>query len=321
MRRSETHRSRLAVAGAHHHYHPHHLRLANSQYHLRPQDTSADSSSGSIVVSSNSSNIADSITDIHRSREEHRSGARSTSFRRRHHPTGPGDLAMEARNRLDERLQSVAPPTQSIGLSSSSSSGRNLAARGHQHQHQPQSSHTARLIHLEGNFWRDESSRNSRLIDWLATCALSVKQCLNLLDFRSTNRSSTTTSSQRQRQRQRQGQGQGQVQEQVAGLTTTVINALPREAVVCGKVGDECPVCLEGLLAGETTIVLLCSHAFHPQCLTPWLSKHGQCPCCRAHVTRIKNTPEQKTRTLPVVQTLLTCVETTERDAEKMTHC
>ncbi|KAG6544176.1 hypothetical protein Mapa_014376 [Marchantia paleacea] len=304
VRRSETHRSRLAVAGAHHHYQKHHLRLGSPQYHLRAQDTSADSSSGLTVVSSHSSNLTESITDIHRSREEHRSGARSTSFLRRHSHTDPGDLAMEARNRLDERLQPAALPTHSIGIISSS--GRKLAARGHQHQ--PQSSQTAHLIYLESNLWRDESSRNSRVIDWLATCVLSLKQCLNLLDFRSTNRSSTTTLSQRQ----------GQVQ--VAGLTTTVIDALPREAV-CAKVGDECPVCLEGLLAGETTIVLLCSHAFHPQCLTPWLSKHGQCPCCRANVTRIENMPEQKTRTLPGVETLLTCVATTERDGEKMTHC
>lgn len=48
---------------------------------------------------------------------------------------------------------------------------------------------------------------------------------------------------------------------------------------------DDCSVCLEHFLAGQLLIHLPCKHRFHPDCLTPWLESHGQCPYCRAKIS------------------------------------
>lgn len=82
----------------------------------------------------------------------------------------------------------------------------------------------------------------------------------------------------------------------VTGLSKSVIKSLPKEVYVPRvrrrdkEIGDasveqdDCSVCLERFLAGQLLIRLPCKHRFHPDCLTPWLESHGQCPYCRAKI-------------------------------------
>lgn len=52
-----------------------------------------------------------------------------------------------------------------------------------------------------------------------------------------------------------------------------------------GRLG-ECSICQELINAGQMVSRLPCtdtvSHAFHKQCITPWLQQHNNCPNCRA---------------------------------------
>lgn len=51
-----------------------------------------------------------------------------------------------------------------------------------------------------------------------------------------------------------------------------------------GAEQEECAVCLEKFMSGETLMSLPCNHRFHSGCLVPWLVNNSQCPCCRAAV-------------------------------------
>eukprot|EP00250_Pteridium_aquilinum_P017306 c23562_g1_i2 orf=539-1579(+) len=81
------------------------------------------------------------------------------------------------------------------------------------------------------------------------------------------------------------------------GLSKSMIGSLHKEVFVpkvrrrdkeAGDTSleqDDCSVCLEHFLAGQLLIHLPCKHRFHPDCLTPWLESHGQCPYCRAKIS------------------------------------
>lgn len=47
---------------------------------------------------------------------------------------------------------------------------------------------------------------------------------------------------------------------------------------------DVCPICIMPFEAGEKVCRSKnpeCDHAFHAECLKPWLMEHSECPCCR----------------------------------------
>ena len=44
---------------------------------------------------------------------------------------------------------------------------------------------------------------------------------------------------------------------------------------------DVCSICLDQFNEGANIIVLPCKHGFHPDCLSPWLKIHSECPSCR----------------------------------------
>ena len=57
---------------------------------------------------------------------------------------------------------------------------------------------------------------------------------------------------------------------------------------------ETCAICLEDLFSGEAQHesesgpakhsklrVLLCGHAYHPECVSPWLDNQGTCPLCK----------------------------------------
>ena len=67
-----------------------------------------------------------------------------------------------------------------------------------------------------------------------------------------------------------------------------VRNRVPElpEFTVEGEIGT-CAVCLEPLKIGDKIRRLPCStmsHAFHTECIDPWLERKLSCPVCRARI-------------------------------------
>jgi hypothetical protein len=44
---------------------------------------------------------------------------------------------------------------------------------------------------------------------------------------------------------------------------------------------ESCPICIDDYDLGDNIMTLNCSHAFHKECITPWLLSRGNCPICR----------------------------------------
>ena len=67
------------------------------------------------------------------------------------------------------------------------------------------------------------------------------------------------------------------------------IATLPKKAMDQTMTGDdglaECSICMDNVEMGTLVTVLPCSHWFHEQCITAWLTQHGTCPHCRHEIT------------------------------------
>ncbi|KAK4544530.1 hypothetical protein LTR36_004102 [Oleoguttula mirabilis] len=63
------------------------------------------------------------------------------------------------------------------------------------------------------------------------------------------------------------------------------IRALPTRPIEAKDLADngkaECTICMDEVLIGNSVTVLPCSHWFHDDCITAWLSEHDTCPHCR----------------------------------------
>lgn len=58
-------------------------------------------------------------------------------------------------------------------------------------------------------------------------------------------------------------------------------------------ISTSCSICIEDFCEGEKVRLLPCGHAFHTECILPWLTeRQGCCPCCKKPV--IEETPENE---------------------------
>lgn len=65
----------------------------------------------------------------------------------------------------------------------------------------------------------------------------------------------------------------------VAAAVSSTRQQLP--TVTVRDAGRTCAVCLDDLEPGGSAVVTPCDHAYHPQCIAPWLEAHDTCPLCR----------------------------------------
>lgn len=225
--------------------------------------------------------------------------------------------ALEARNRLDERLRAAAQANHSR---------RSWQA--------VQSSYDMNLLFSddeEDNFWSDDDGGETSLNEWLAIWAptawapSSVEERWNRMESSGSSRAS---SSRNPTFKPRPSEG----------LSKAAINALPRQVVGSSRTAqaggsghrsskmeqEDCPVCLEGFVQGQSLMTLPCNHRFHPECLTPWLTNHGQCPYCRADVVKDGDTssePRHSTRLMGGSdEELLSWVEAIERGMDRLSY-
>ncbi|KAF6213352.1 hypothetical protein GE061_011071 [Apolygus lucorum] len=71
----------------------------------------------------------------------------------------------------------------------------------------------------------------------------------------------------------------GETQRLPPPTSKAFIEKLP--SVETNEPGAKCTICLKDFDAKEKAKQLPCIHAFHDECILPWLNKTSTCPMCR----------------------------------------
>ena len=77
------------------------------------------------------------------------------------------------------------------------------------------------------------------------------------------------------------------------GASKAAIEALETVPQSEMKADDSCPVCQDDFKEGEEEAVVKmpCGHAFHKECLLPWLESNNTCPTCRHEIPSVHSDP------------------------------
>ncbi|KAI5064251.1 hypothetical protein GOP47_0020921, partial [Adiantum capillus-veneris] len=235
----------------HHHYHYHHLYHQTLRRLNENQDQVLRRPSASGTASSSRSYRRNTV-------------GRLSSHNQRRMPittnsnvaSNSRNVAIEARDRLEERLRGAA-----------------ILSHRHNNTALPGGfmDNFSVLFDDEEDEWSDDEMWELGIQDWLAAWGYGDGWQSDLLSSAEQFRV-------------------------ITGLSKSAIRNLPKQIFVPQvrrrdkEIGDtsmeqdDCSVCLERFLAGQLLIHLPCKHRFHPDCLTPWLESHGQCPYCRARI-------------------------------------
>ena len=75
-------------------------------------------------------------------------------------------------------------------------------------------------------------------------------------------------------------------EENEEGLSEAQLQSLPTTHISIQQVQDDtkCNVCLMDYTEGETVCQLSCSHLYHTNCITRWLTTKTTCPTCRRNL-------------------------------------
>ncbi len=68
------------------------------------------------------------------------------------------------------------------------------------------------------------------------------------------------------------------------GLTPAQINSFTHTEE---RGEGQCPICYDDYSGNDLRVINVCNHAFHAECIEPWLQANNTCPMCRADVTGV----------------------------------
>jgi hypothetical protein len=74
--------------------------------------------------------------------------------------------------------------------------------------------------------------------------------------------------------------------------------------LVCGRFEEECSICQEIMMEGNTVLKLSCRHAYHTQCVETWLERQNTCPMCRNEMPVHTGPPKKQPGSEPTVQNM-----------------
>lgn len=165
------------------------------------------------------------------------------------------------------------------------------------------------------NLWSDDEDWERSMREWLAAWAPSLEDRWQPDLFGGNHRSAAADFQPHNKPR--------------VGLSKAAINAIKRETYGLTRVPEtsrdqeDCPVCLEKFISGQALLSLPCNHRFHPDCLTPWLEGHEQCPYCRAHVEgTVQSEPECGGRDILSIHTddFVSWLSVVEQGMNRLSH-
>ncbi|XP_024389304.1 uncharacterized protein [Physcomitrium patens] len=284
----------------HHHYHHHVSRSASrnpaalSTQVRRLQDllqehraaASQQQNSNLSFSSSSSSREGHSGTGFRSSRgsrvEEPRLSTLAMMLRGQAHERRLQGAAMEARDRLDERLRSAALPLRFSANSPRQALSSLMTSSTTQYE-------TSVLFSDSDdneNFWSDDEEWEHAMREWLTAWVPSLEDRWQPDLFGGNHHHHHHHHHHRSA-----GVDPHLPLKSREGMSKDAIDAIKRETYGSKKAShsdldqEDCSVCLDKFITGQKLLALPCNHKFHPNCLTPWLEGHEQCPYCRARIT------------------------------------
>eukprot|EP01059_Diplonema_ambulator_P014860 TRINITY_DN2588_c0_g1_i1.p1 TRINITY_DN2588_c0_g1~~TRINITY_DN2588_c0_g1_i1.p1 ORF type:complete len:191 (+),score=31.87 TRINITY_DN2588_c0_g1_i1:44-616(+) len=76
-----------------------------------------------------------------------------------------------------------------------------------------------------------------------------------------------------------------QLEDVKVGLAPDLFAFIKPRTATAADESDACPICISNYEPSERMLCLPCSHEYHDECISAWLSDHKTCPCCKQEIT------------------------------------